>query len=871
MSSQEHQNWYYTSTNGEQQGPVSIGELSALSDQGILGIKTLVWSQGYPDWFPITEITDLLKQARGAVRPVRPVREIPADHAAAKVEGTASASLSSLDLKPRKGLFVFPGIVLSLILSAMIGGLISLVMLSVEKLPWPGLGVMAAGSIMGVVASLVAYRKESYQIRDNRVICRRGGLVSDQTTELEVRNITHVKIKLPWLRHKFFGVGNVIIETAGTSKPVVLRLIDGPEDVYVGMRERMKMHGYDLTQERLLHEERPALIGIFGECLGLLGGAAAVVSVVFSEAFAEQDKAGTAIADSSLNVALGSTVLISVGLIVSGLVLLRFFDYRRRTYRVYDDVVVYDEGFLTRENAFIPFENIADSNTKSTLFDRIFGLCDVQVSCQGSGSEIKFRRLKQGVRLSAAINQLVIRARQKQEHVARAAAGNGTPDASRGLPRRSEPEAITSGASLAGEYRMHAARTMLPLMLLFPVFPIWIAAMIQAGIRVMSTRYSVRDGSMRHSYRFLTTHDREFACDKITGVMIKQNLWDRLFGTMTLRFWSIGSGKALEFAHVKSGQLDLPALMRQAGIPAASPGPHEVKTGFGALVWLRASLKYLPIPLLAAAAIILAAIEIDQTIYYVLIAPFLACVAAFLRSKIYHARQRLRFHDHHIEAEQGIITRRRYLVRYRNVKRTMITRYPGGEDGRLEIFVAAEEEVLSAAQQKQTRQAALKQVSFTTGFIPNVRDTGLLLDDILCGRVEPAPQATAAEPLAVLLESRRSVGNALVKLVVLSVLLFPLIALLPLTIPAVVIRVKRCRYRIEAARIVMSWGISYRHEMSVLLDRVDSLQQSQGPLNKLFGNGNVSIMTAGSSKPDLHLVDSPAYSGMYETIRERSQ
>ena len=69
----------------------------------------------------------------------------------------------------------------------------------------------------------------------------------------------------------------------------------------------------------------------------------------------------------------------------------------------------------------------------------------------------------------------------------------------------------------------------------------------------------------------------------------------------------------------------------------------------------------------------------------------------------------------------------------------------------------------------------------------------------------------------------------------------------------------------------MSWGILYRSETSILLDRVDSLQQSQGPLNKLFRNGNVSIMTAGSSKPDFKIIDSPAYLAMYGIIRERSQ
>ena len=139
------------------------------------------------------------------------------------------------------------------------------------------------------------------------------------------------------------------------------------------------------------------------------------------------------------------------------------------------------------------------------------------------------------------------------------------------------------------------------------------------------------------------------------------------------------------------------------------------------------------------------------------------------------------------------------------------------------------------------------------------------------GRVDPAPDSVAAEPLKLLLEARRSVGNALVKLVLLSVLLLPAVVLLPLTVPLRVLGVKRFRYRVEAARIVMSWGILYRSETSILLDRVDSLQQSQGPLNKMFRNGNVRIMTAGSSKPDLVIADSPEYLALYEVIRENSQ
>ena len=677
MSAQEQQNWYYASAKGEQQGPVLIGELSSLAAKGTVGPETLVWSEGYRDWIPANEISDLLSGARAAVH-ISPAH-------------TTQASAPALDLKPRKALFVLPRFAMGLIVSGVVGGVITGLMTTIGESPWPGLAVFAAGTALGAVAALVAYRKERYQVQDSRVICRRGGLLSDQTNELELRNITCVKVSLPWLRHKFFGVGNVIIETAGTSKPVVMRLIDEPEAIYAGMRERMKMNGYDLNQDQLLHEERPAIIGILGECFGLLGGAGFLLSVVISAILSGPDDPATP--ESALVL-----LLVSATVVVVAFVILRFLDYRHRTYRVYNGVVVYEEGFLTRENAFIPYENITDSNTRSSIFDRIFGLCDVQVSCQGSGAEIKFRRLKHGVALSAAIDQLVARGRAKEKPPTRSTRRDHPAPASRDLPRRSHPDAIPTGETMTGEFRMDAVRTLVPLMLLFPLLPLWIAAMLQGCIRLMSTRYFVRDGSLRHSYRFLTVHDREFAYDKITGIMIKQNLWDRMFGTMTLKFWSLGSGKALEFAHVSGRQLNLPSLMRQAGIPAASTEPYEAQAAFTVPTWLRANLKHLPVPLLFCAAVVFAAIQMDAILYGLLLLPVIAGSVSCLYSKVYHSRQRLRFHDHHIEAKQGVIARRRYLVRHSNVKRGMTTCYPGGGDGDLTIFVAAEEELLPGTQ-----------------------------------------------------------------------------------------------------------------------------------------------------------------------------
>ncbi|MEE2828118.1 MAG: PH domain-containing protein, partial [Myxococcota bacterium] len=90
-----------------------------------------------------------------------------------------------------------------------------------------------------------------------------------------------------------------------------------------------------------------------------------------------------------------------------------------------------------------------------------------------------------------------------------------------------------------------------------------------------------------------------------------------------------------------------------------------------------------------------------------------------------------------------------------------------------------------------------------------------------------------------------------------------------LSLPLLVLVVRRRAYRIESDRIVYSSGILYRHQATVLFDRIDTIRHNQGALNKLFGNGNVTIMTAGSSAPDLVLRNLPSYLRFHQSIQER--
>jgi uncharacterized membrane protein YdbT with pleckstrin-like domain len=67
---------------------------------------------------------------------------------------------------------------------------------------------------------------------------------------------------------------------------------------------------------------------------------------------------------------------------------------------------------------------------------------------------------------------------------------------------------------------------------------------------------------------------------------------------------------------------------------------------------------------------------------------------------------------------------------------------------------------------------------------------------------------------------------------------------------------------------VVSWGILYKRQASVLFNRIDTLRHGQKLLGKMFGNGDVTLFTAGSSSPDLELGALPDFNPFYDDIRK---
>lgn len=749
------------------------------------------------------------------------------------------------ELAPKRTSFLFSRIAGAAIGATVLALILAIAALVVELPALVGLGLVLWVFLvaLSVWTGSVAWRKERYEIHEGHLVARAGGVASDRTTELDVKNITHVKQRLSWIRYRFFDVGDVIVQSAGSSNAeVVFRSVRHPDEVYDRVRALMRDNGFSMRGERLLHSETPSTVGVVVECISIALGLGAFVS------WAGASLVGVVAALGVLGAVLAVMVSGLMGLGLLAFLVLHFLDMKRRTYEVYDDIVEYREGFLSRTNAFIPYENIADAATKQTFIDQLLGLYDVNVSCQGSGAEVAFRRLADGPKLQAVLRGRVEaaqglreqRKKQQQERQAEREAAQPTTEAARAS--RPPAEIVPADQAWTARLRMNTPR----------------AFFGGALLRALGTTYTVGPSSVASRFALLGQQQLEFAYDKVTGVQVRTSPWDGLFGTMTVRIWSIGSSTPLDLAHVDRDAVDLPALLRQAGVPGG-PARQSLPAAFGLGVWSRAHVgTVLWLLLIALGTALLAVLEpVAAALTLGLLAlavPSLALAAARAR------RQRFTFHEHHMEHQAGLLWRHHLYVRYDDVKKIAVQRYYGTEAGRITVFVAGE----TRLQTNQGKAGAIVPNTFTAHYLPDVTPLARTMDLLLQGRIDPE-QILEAGPPAEGPAFRPAVANTALSIVLFGCLLPPLWLFLPYG----VLSVKRRVYRVEAERAVLEEGVLYRTHTSVLFERIDSLEQGQGFLGKAFGNGSVTLYTAGSSRPDLVLSNTPGYTTLYKAIRER--
>lgn len=741
---------------------------------------------------------------------------------------------------------------------------------------WAWLAAAGAWVVLAAFACLAGrarYRKTVYEVHADRIVVHGGGLVSDHEVEVHYPNITHVKWIRPWLFYKLFGVGWVTVEVAGGGAgSIAFHGIERSEEVQAEIRRHMGQV-FSMSTDRLLHEEKPAGVGIFVDLI--VRAAGAVIAFIFVGA-GIFDRVRRVVEDRDWLSAVDFhpawvLLILLAGLVALGLMALRFLDLKRRDYRVYDGVIEYHEGFLSRHDAFMPVENLSNSSISRRITERVTNLYNVVVSCQGAGQEVVFLYLRNGPALNQVLDGLI----DASGPPATAAPPAAQAEVDGAAPEPHVDEAgVVADALPGGEvggpeaiHRMHVVRSLVPMVLYFVVLlPLLIFApmvllllVIQFGrrlIRVFRTTYRLRQNSVQESYQFVSMRNREFSNDKITGVVFRENLLDRIFDTISIEFWSIGDGKEIVFQNVKKSEPLVAAACARARI--RMDGPVEtIHPDFSGGRFASANLPLLALYVGLIAGVVAAAVIYHWTISLSLVVLIPLPLWGWICGYIYHSRASLSMHPDCMVFRRGILVRQKTCARYANIKDVTTLKFPGYDCGSMRFNVAGE-------RVEEGSRGSASPYGFTMRYIPGIIRKSECFDHEVLARDAAQPTRTQ-EPI----EARKAIGNTVVKTLLTGVIVFPLSVLLPVTLPLYVRWASLVRYRIEPGRVLMRKGKLYRRQTSILFDRIDHIQTRQGALNKLFKNGDILISTAGSSGAELILANVKGHEAFYAALREQ--
>jgi uncharacterized membrane protein YdbT with pleckstrin-like domain len=572
----------------------------------------------------------------------------------------------------------------------------------------------------------------------------------------------------------------------------------------------------------------------------------------------------------------------------------------RRLYFLYDDVVEYEDTFLTRTRAVIPMENLADVSIRQGIAGRVFGVADVHLSCQGAGGTILFRLLPSAQQFRDNLESLIRGSEEAAPQVsweAGVAAPLPSAGATRARPRLAAGAPLVMRSSLPRIAFHHISshlRSALGAVVLIMIAP-WgvphlaelgvdatpalpyagtvllvvgvliglslVKALITSAVLIRSVRYRVGDGKVTSDYALVSRSETEFTADKVTSVRLSHSLVDRLFGTCTIQFYSIGSRQPLVFHQVKDGQRLAGDVLERLGIRVGEP-ERAVPSSFSIPCFVALHAGSVTVAtLLMAGGLVMGGR--GEPLWFLLPGVVaLMGIRAVVTEYIHSRFQRVELHADYLVGVSGILRRVRQYTSLEHLRHISSRQYPFSSRGTLTVVAGGTPR-------------------WSLAYAPHVQALHDELDEVLYLDTVSLDSGAPAFEMAVVDQRRPALRNRLpfsltwVAVAAAITVAFPLalflLAFLVLQLARRVVAVRRTRYAMEKARLTGTSGILYRTRRTVLLDRLDHLRSRQGLLNKVFRNGTVSIFTTGSGGADMVCRDVPRHEAWYAEIERRLQ
>ncbi len=789
------------------------------------------------------------------------------------------------NIKPHKNSFVFLWNPIFLFFGIM--GILTIVLVSIFDNPmkwfWFGTPIVLFAAFLYYYV-LVQYKKESYTITDRKIIHNYGTIFSDNSIEINLDKVTQVSSVLGFVQYKLFKTWTLIIKTAwSSSSKIRLKNIEGTMDIYQNLQGRMQKNGFHLQADTLVQTTKPHWLGVVGEIvkqiLSLLLISYYIIPAIILGIYEWTKNIDNDYVWASLWIFL---------LMAIPLVVVKYLDLKRRKYEIFTDSIFYTEGFLTKNYSFLPMEKVTDTENTQSFFSKIFGLHDVVVSSEWSNNKVSFKNMISGEKMMKNIKYLKDQIIMEEKDIIE---GEKVKVNSLIGYKDKVEEPLNYDKEFKGEYKMDMLRTLVwPISIILIIVVLWFGILPKEAtpmiggviplfvflsvwlvIQALFTKFIIDTSSIEMQFKFLSNKHNSFSVEKITSVIIRESLIDKIFNTCSIDFLSIGSSSKIKFSNIKKTADLEKNILAKVGIKKEWE-LQEVPINFNLQNYIK-SMIFTSIIVVIIFAVILAIliyknIEIVGIIMSFIILAVLVIAHYFYKVFFYNkVRYIQNIYNDFIESISGFFIVVKNYSLLRHVKGITSTKYPLTNEWILVFNIAGEQMV----QTKNKQNISIISNSIKIPFVKDVFGIQTKFDEVL--NKEEIDRT-------IITSSRQDIWNSLVGVIlflIISCVYFGFISpVLILAVAAVfapiigltiwIIKVKY--YSFEKNRVVFGSGIIYKKRQTILYDKFNFIQKNQGFINKIFNNGIVNIYTVWSGKTEMKLLDIDNYSEIYELLKK---
>ena len=775
-------------------------------------------------------------------------------------------------LRPRWGAFVlWPVLRITLLVTVVVVPLVLALSgrgeVTPDQMPtWLPLSMYLLPVVHAIWAQF-ACRRTRYELHEDHLLHHKQRVLFRATTQLPFKHITQVTLELPGIQYQIFRGGTLVVHEAGRSaQSLSLRCIAEPERIFAKLQSRLIAQGHGAHRRELIQEEGPPWGGVLLEVAEALTGwilillAAVALPVIFylEGDYASVDEALGLFSQEvfwSVGIALG---IFLAAMMVSTLVIL--VDKKTRTMRLWDDAVELEQGWIHRRRQIAAVTKISDIHRKGSVFQRYLGLRDLQVSPKGLTGTIVLRSMANF--------------RPFQERLETILSGaDGEPDeplTEQAAPAPADDTSVSDGAKTPRwreEFRVVPLRQILAsLMATLPVLTVLGAVSLLMILAISETSlsslivsiggpllaalsallvvaapglhalytcraltYSLEPEKVCATWNFLSEKSVEFSVDKLTAIRVRRDLFDRLLGTVSVTFDSIGEFQPIRLRHLPDTPAVEELIRRYTGGMLGEPEEiyRPMVSVAGLLIGRLLQLFWLSLLAIAGAVIAVAMGAILPLILGVSAFLFFT-VAALAVDWLAQRRSRLELHHDHLRAHRGWLVRDEIWVPYHQARVVRVVHYPLIDRGRLIVQAGhggcSMDHLSNLEQLQDSLDGRLYQWPLKDRRETDEIDT----DEIATWQ----PERANALLVAFLVTVFSCVG-------------LPLLALAPLYLLWNRAYYARASSTLEADRLIVRRGLIWPSRSTMLLNRIDQVVVARTPVEYLFNNGHVVAYAVG--------------------------